>query len=244
MQVLIEDYDSESMSSESNSPMEDVDTLSEKTHGSTGDRIISQLFVFLLVWQTAFKVSTAAIHNIFKFFKFFISAVGKAYDSDQLSALVGAIPVTKHTMCKVLGLNKYKKYRKYVVCSKCSSVYDLNFCLSDLSTANKVCPHVQFPNHPQKSHRQACGGHLLHKMQLKSRTVYRPIKAYPYRSIRDSLSLNFTLIAFKGEHTSRKHLRDHQDGRDPSAEKGSPVALSIGQKVVIVIHNDAKDCNV
>ena len=189
MQVLIEDSDSESASSESVCPMEDVDTSSEKTHRSTGDRIILQLFVFLLLWQTAFKVSTAAIHNILKFLKFFVTAIGKAYNSDQLTALVGAIPVTKTTICKALGLNKYKIYRKYVVCSKCSSVYDLNFCLSDLSTTNKVCPYVQFPNHPQKSRRQTCGGHLLHKMQLKSRTVYRPIKAYPYRSIRDSLSL-------------------------------------------------------
>ena len=30
--------------------------------------------------------------------------------------------------------------------------------------------------------------------------------------------MNVTWIAFKGEHTSPK-VRDHQDGRDPSAEK-------------------------
>ena len=55
MQVLIEDSDSESASSESICPMEDVDTSSsEKTHRSTGDRIILHFYItfynFLPEW--------------------------------------------------------------------------------------------------------------------------------------------------------------------------------------------------
>ena len=52
---------------------------------------------------------------------------------------------------------------------------------------------------------------------------------------------NFTLITFKDDHTCPKQLRDHQDGHGPSTEERSPVALSIGQNVVIVIQKDAEN---
>ena len=52
--------------------------------------------------------------------------------------------------------------------------------------------------------------------------------------------MEYKLLAFK-EHTCPKHLRDHQDGRDPSTKKRSPVAFPIGHNVVIVILTDAQE---
>lgn len=159
-----------------------------------GRKLLLQLFIFLFFWQTAFKVSTAAIQSILKFLKFFLCALGIAFNQEHLKSVSTAIPLTKHTLCKILGLTEYQKYQKGVVCSRCNSVYDLTFCLSQRANGTfevKKCSYVKWPNHPHASQRSECGGHLLQSCSIKGksgmRTIYRPIKVYPYCSLGKSL---------------------------------------------------------
>ena len=186
----------ESVSSESTEDPGDDSLLATPTTSNVhpGRKSLLYLFTFLFFWQTAFKVSTAAIQSILKFLKFFLCSLGIAYNQDHLKSASTAIPLTKRTLCKILGLTEYQKYQKGVVCSKCSSVYNLDFCLSQRANGTfevKKCPYVKWPNHPHESQRGACSGHLLSMCRLKGksgmRTVYRPIKIYPYCSLAKSL---------------------------------------------------------
>ena len=151
---------------------------------------LMQLFVFLLSWQAAFKVSTSAIHSILRFLRFFLHALAAAFSCAELNTYANHIPLTRRTLCKSLKIDE-KSFRQYVVCSKCNAVYEHNACL--IQKANgfydiKKCCLIQYPCHPQLSRRVECGGNLLNVIQTKQGLVYRPIKVYPYQSLSTSLS--------------------------------------------------------
>ena len=54
---------------------------------------------------------------------------------------------------------------------------------------NVTCGYIQFPNHPQKRHRQPCGATLLKRvLRCNDKNVsFCPIKEYCYRSVKDSV---------------------------------------------------------
>lgn len=92
-------------------------------------------------------------------------------------------PCTRSTVTK----------KHYVVCPKCSSIYEQNDCI--LTRANgsiiesKTCCHVATPEHPHRNRRNACGCVLMKRQKTKHGVVLIPRKVYPYRSIIKSLQV-------------------------------------------------------
>ena len=56
---------------------------------------------------------------------------------------------------------------EYVVCPKCSTLYEASECsmVSHDVLISKTCSYVEFPNHPQKRRRAACGATLMKKVK-------------------------------------------------------------------------------
>ncbi len=82
------------------------------------------------------------------------------------------IPATMGKMEKLAGLNK-QSFTEYVVCPKCIAAYLNTKIAYKLLMESKLCCHVEFPNHPQRSRRQPL---LLKSHKTKKRTVLTPIR--------------------------------------------------------------------
>ena len=79
-----------------------------------------------------------------------------------------------------------------MVCLKCDSVYEFQDCVYFDSSGQqkpKHCSHVDFPNHPQASMRNPCGGKLLKQVRRKHGNCLVPIKVYSYMSLKESFRM-------------------------------------------------------
>ena len=82
------------------------------------------------------------------------------------------------------------KFKKYVICPKCNSLYEFKECISTSITgveSPKACSHIAFCNHPHVSRRQPCGHRLVKEVITKTMKKFYTIKCYCYNSIKNSL---------------------------------------------------------
>jgi len=78
----------------------DDDTVVSEPTRNTSSQPIWQLLFFLLLWQSVFRVSNAAITSLLCFMKYFIGAVGNAFQCFQVVALSQQVPQTMScTLC-------------------------------------------------------------------------------------------------------------------------------------------------
>ena len=66
------------------------------------------------------------------------------------------------------------KFKDYVVCPKCHSLYDFEDCIetSGSSKKSRKCCYIEFPNHPRQSYRIPCGTPLLRSLNKKSKSSF------------------------------------------------------------------------
>ena len=91
-------------------------------------------------------------------------------------------------MHKTIGLPN--SFKKFVVCIKCSSIYEYNHFINRASPipASKCCTYIAYPNHTQSTRRQPCNAILLKPVEFTSgHTILYPRSVYCYRSLKDGL---------------------------------------------------------
>ena len=95
------------------------------------------------------------------------------------------------TAAKKLTDNINDNFCKFVCCSKCNSLYDLECSTEKLANGkvvSKECSFVRFPNHLQRHHRKPCGTVLMKTVQTSSgSTVLDTRLLYCYKSLIESL---------------------------------------------------------
>lgn len=169
----------------------DVDCPDVHTDGESSTlkfpRQFLQLFIFISIWQAAFKISTSAICTLLKFLKWFCFAIGTAFNCAPLRNLSNAMPVTKSTLRKILALDG-PDFLEYVVCPKCDSLYTPEHCKRGGKFVATACSYKAYPNHPQERRRNECGTQLMRLVRMKKGTVYRPIKLFPHQSIKQAIT--------------------------------------------------------
>ena len=161
-----------------------------------------QLVFFLLLWQSLFRISNAAVTILLKFFGAFFRSLGQAY----AGPIFENMPVNVDAARKYLLQEEEPSFITYVVCPSCNSIYDYESCVVMRGSVkeSKKCQHVTYPNHPQHSRRKECGNLLLKKVR-SGRLV--PIKAYPYQPLHRSLG---RLVQRKGFVEACEQWRDRQ----------------------------------
>lgn len=120
----------------------------------TGDDYteLRALLLFFLLWQSVFKVADRAIIILLKFFKIFLTCIGKMLQAEALISFAKIIPETLYMIEKKLGLQK-DSFIKYAVCPKCKTLYNFDKCIRKKpngETVSAKCSHVEFPRHPGK----------------------------------------------------------------------------------------------
>ena len=90
------------------------------------------------------------------------------------------------------NLNIYKdEFEKYVICSKCCSLYTYKECMQTSVSGQispKSCNHIAFRHHPMPSMRRPCGHNLLKQVITKADKKYYPYKTYCYYPLSKSIS--------------------------------------------------------
>lgn len=116
--------------------------------------------LFLLMFQSMFRVSDRAM-NVFNFFAMFFVSLAKHVPSLPRE-FVSNLPKSKRVACAVA--NTTQSIKKFVCCPSCHSLYTWGDCIlytEDGQKESKLCSFREFPNHPQSHHRHQCGGTLM-----------------------------------------------------------------------------------
>ena len=148
------------------------------------------LLLFLLLWQAMFKVADRAIVLLLKFFKLFLSGIGKMMQAEVLINFAKIIPETLYMIRKNLGLQK-DSFIKNAVCLKCKTLYNFDECVCQRPNGEVVsakCSHVSYPRHPHQARRRPCGSVLMKVMRSRAgKTFLYPRQVYCFKKVTDSL---------------------------------------------------------
>ena len=148
------------------------------------------LLLFLLLWQAMFKVADRAIVLLLKFFKLFLSGIGKMMQAEVLINFAKIIPETLYMIRKNLGLQK-DSFIKNAVCLKCKTLYNFDECVCQRPNGEVVsakCSHVSYPRHPHQARRRPCGSVLMKVMRSRAgKTFLFPRQVYCFKKVTDSL---------------------------------------------------------
>ena len=160
----------------------EMSTLSTKNDITNEMKV---LFIFIAIWQFAYKISNNAITNLLAFLKFFVQILGGAFKNKS-----DLMPLNLKALHKCMQISE-GDFITYVVCPECDSIYEFQDCIITRANGNhesKRCCHVAHPKHPQVSRRKPCGEILLKKVRTKSGYSLKPIKVYPYMPLEKSFA--------------------------------------------------------
>ena len=158
--------------------------IESETEGERG-MLLQWVKIFFLLWQSWYCISDVAVNHILWFLRVFLLCLGK------LSKV--CIDISKGILKGIRNLrrNTGKKliFRKFVVCTKCKSLYDYEDCILKVEgeKVTKLCPFVEFPNHPRLHLRRSCNQPLLKKVCNSNGEVKLiPHKVYHYQSLKSA----------------------------------------------------------
>lgn len=150
--------------------------------------LLWNLLYFILLWQSIYRISNAAVGTLFKFLKSFLQMFVKVFVTTPESSqeFCRHIPINVKAAQHILWNTTKDAFISYVVCPKCYSLYEYNDCIH--RNESKRCINIPFPNHPYVQRRNKCGNLLLKKVKTGKGSKLVPFKEYPYQSLYKSLS--------------------------------------------------------
>ena len=100
------------------------DALKLSGDSLTSIHISRYLLLFVLIWKSVYKVTDNAVNVLLKFLMFLFLKINKSLPRIK-------VPLSLSSAKRSVGIND--NFYQYVVCPKCHSLYDMNYCLpSDL----------------------------------------------------------------------------------------------------------------
>ena len=145
---------------------EDDDECIEETTTDMEQAKVIRLFIFfLMMFQTIFHCSDAALNTLMSFFAKFIVVIGKLFQCEKLESFAIKLP---HTIIQARAQVHQNRddFKKYVCCPKCSSIFIWD--QKQPTSESVTCSYVQFPQHPQMHHRQPCGERLFKRVKTNN----------------------------------------------------------------------------
>ena len=150
--------------------------------------ITALVSVFLLLWASFYGISASALNHLTQFLHYVLSLLSSS--SPTIASLLAVFPTSLYTMKKNLNISR-DEFEKYVICSKCCSLYTYKECLQTSVSGQitpKSCNHIAFRHHPMPSMRRPCGHNLLKQVITKADKKYYPYKTYCYYPLSKSIS--------------------------------------------------------
>ena len=183
-----------------------------------GKIILNWLVYFILLWQYKNYVSDNAIEHMLKFLQQLFHCIGSLVqqhiDLELFLVLAANIPTTLYSARKLLNIER-DCFEKYVVCSKCTKLYEMdnNLFNNGRETVARTCTNVAYPRARRP---KACAAQLTQKVILNGGTCkFYAIKTYCYRLIIDFLEY---LLKRPGFEQQCEKWRERDVGKDLYAD--------------------------
>jgi hypothetical protein len=145
--------------------------------------MVRWIIIFFYLWAYHCAVSETAIELLLSFFVAMFDVLGNIFS--PLVIFTCSFPKSYHGLKKYLGLET-DNFVKYVVCTRCNSVYNFEECHTKINgkTVSKNCLYAALPHHRQVHRRATCNEPLLKEVILKNGQVrLYPKKVYCYNSV-------------------------------------------------------------
>lgn len=145
--------------------------------------LVKAATLFLLLWQSVFKVSNVALNALLRFICLLVFQMA-FIESESVKAVFDIFPNSLYKAHKVVGLNR-DDFKWLVCCRKCFAVYEFDDCFDQIGTQRipRLCSSAKFPRHPWASMRGLCNSPLLKEVIRCHKKMHKPIKVYCYKSI-------------------------------------------------------------
>lgn len=153
----------------------------KKTKMQKLNAIVFWFVYFLLIWQTACKISDNGMTWLLRFIFQFLKVINLEISSDHLTELISILPSSLYLLRQYINYND-DAFTKYVVCQKCSKLHTYDSCLKVVNgkTVPKMCNNTFF----SRGRRKTCGTALVKKVILKDKKEkFYPILYYCCNSI-------------------------------------------------------------
>ena len=154
---------------------------------SSQSRALSRwVLLFIMFFQTTYKLSNTVISVLLRFFRVFLSVLGEF--NTVASSVAQCLPSSLYMAGKLENELKFRIY----VCRKCHKIYHMAECIEGHGSTqiSKHCAFKAFPLHPHCSMRGSCGTLLLKTVELAGgRTYLYPFLSYCYVGLDQSLQL-------------------------------------------------------
>lgn len=159
--------------------------VAKKTKLQRVNSLVFWFVYFLIIWQTACKISDNGISWLLNFLFQFLKVINIEISSDYLAELISALPSSLYLLRQFISFND-DSFTKYVVCPKCSKLYSYDSCLKVVNgkTVPKTCTNTFM----SRGRRKTCGCDLVKKVILKDKEEkFYPIIYYCCNSIINEL---------------------------------------------------------
>ena len=152
-------------------------------------KFVQLICVFILSWQSNFRISDVAIGILLKFLKMVLcNFMEVIHSADNLQEISKNFPDTLQKARTMSHINR-DNFQKYTVCRQCHCTYAYNqLTASAVIETSLKCSFVAFPRHPQKCMRSPCQFPLVKVVKTASgKKTFRPMKVFCYKSIIESI---------------------------------------------------------
>lgn len=152
---------------------DDVEDDPKEDFSPTNNNLVKMYVMFLLKWQSLFRVSDTAMNVLLRFTVGFFGLLIMLFKASVLKDFLNQLPKNIYMAKKLIGISS-DNFEKFASCSKCDSIYELHKCTlvsMDGSKYSAKCSHIEFPNHPQASRRIPCNFQLMKRVRTSAGTT-------------------------------------------------------------------------
>lgn len=169
---------------------EDEENFPSTSTSPIVNTVLKMYVMFLLKWQSLFRVSDTAMNILLRFVAKFFSLLVMAFTIGALKDFADELPKNTTGAKKLIG-NYKDNFLKYACCSRCDSIYPLKTCIvvsTDGTKCSRKCSHIEYPRHPHSSRRAPCGFQLMKCVRTSAgTTTLHARRMFCYKSLTESL---------------------------------------------------------
>ena len=165
-----DDYDDED---DDDNEEEDDDVEQFDVSNTTFDYGESWIILWILKYQSRFRLPDVAINALIKFFHQVLQ--------DANYTKYKEFPSSLHIAKKLL---KISKWLNYAVCKSCHTLYDVTEVITE---DDFKCRHIEFPNHPMRTKREPCGAELTKQVPVVKGYIKRPKLLFPLPDLKTQI---------------------------------------------------------
>ena len=200
-----DDDDNDEEKEDDDDDEDEEDVVDEGNNDDTFNHADSWIVLWILKYQSRFRLPDVAINILIKFFRQVLQDINHMRYKEFPSSL--------HIAKKLLKVSKCKNY---AVCQSCNTLYNATEIITE---DGFKCRHTEFPNHPMRTKRKPCGAELTKRVPIVKGYKRRPKLLFPLPNLKTQITSLYQrpdfeeqLIKWTNRHVNSGMMTDVYDG--------------------------------